>query len=169
MRFNPRKDRSMKVSKAALLLSCSLFLGLAGCAGKKDVADSPNPRLATASIKVGGAQLVVELARSEVERERGLMLRSSLQDGQGMLFIFDRDDRLAFWMKNTSLPLSLAYIASDGTIRQIAELVPQSLAPVQAERSVRFALEVPSGWFERAGVHVGDSVDLSGIGAKGLN
>jgi uncharacterized protein len=160
----------MKVSKAVLLLACSLFLALAGCAaGKKDVTDSPNPRLATASIKVGGAQLVVELARSEVERERGLMYRTSLRDGQGMLFVFDRDERLAFWMKNTSLPLSLAYIASDGSIRQIVELAPQSLAPVQAERSVRYALEVPSGWFARAGVHVGDSVDLAGIGAKALD
>ena len=83
------------------------------------------------------------------------MFRKSLDDGKGMLFVFDRDEQLAFWMKNTSIPLSLAYIASDGTIRQIVDLEPQSLATVQAERSVRYALEVPRGWFDRAGVRVG--------------
>jgi uncharacterized membrane protein (UPF0127 family) len=73
-------------------------------------------------------------------------------------------------MKNTRLPLSLAYISSDGSIRQIVDLEPQSLASVQAERSVRYALEVPRGWFGRAGVRVGDIVrladggELDGIG-----
>ena len=114
-------------------------------------------------IKIGGAQVLAELARNETERERGLMYRKSLEDGQGMLFVFDSDQQLSFWMKNTIIPLSLAYISSDGTIRQIVDLVPQSLASVQADRSVRYALEVPQGWFDRAGVRVGDMVDLAAL------
>jgi len=145
-------------------LACVLIalLSLSACASKKAaVADSPNPKLATASLKAGGASLVAELARTEEQRERGLMFRQSLPDGTGMLFAFDKDDLLAFWMKNTKLPLSLAYIASDGTIRQIVDLQPESLASVTAERSVRYALEVPRGWFERSGVRVGDKVSAA--------
>ena len=148
----------------ACLLALSLALSLSGCAaGKKAVTDSPNPSLPALSIKVGGAQVLAEIARTETERERGLMYRTVLADGKGMLFVFDKDDKLAFWMKNTKLPLSLAYISSDGTIRQIVDLEPFSLASVEAERSVRYALEVPRGWFERAGVKVGDKVELGGV------
>jgi uncharacterized protein len=151
-------------SSINILLAACLVLSLASCSGdKKAVTDSPNPLLASTSIKVGPSQLLAEIARTETERERGLMHRSSLAEGKGMLFIFDKDDRLAFWMKNTTLSLSIAYIASDGTIRQISDLEPLSLATVQSERSVRYALEVPRGWFERAGVRVGDRVDLSGV------
>jgi uncharacterized protein len=139
-------------------LYCSL--ALPSCAGKKPAAvtDSPNPKLATSVLQVGPAQLLAEIAGTDEQRQRGLMFRTSLPDGTGMLFIFDKDERLAFWMKNTKLPLSIAYIASDGTIRQIADLEPESLASVQAERSVRYALEAPRGWFERSGVRVGDLV-----------
>jgi uncharacterized protein len=144
-----------------LLFPILFFLPLASCAGKKAVTDSPNPTLKTAAIMAGGAPVLAEIARTEVERERGLMFRTSLEDGKGMLFIFDQDERLSFWMKNTRIPLSLAYISSDGTIQQIVELEPESLAPVQAERSVRYALEAPKLWFGRAGVRVGDRVRLA--------
>jgi uncharacterized membrane protein (UPF0127 family) len=153
------------IALTSLFLGCLLIfaLPLQSCAGKKAVSDNPNPRLKTAAIKVGGAEVQAEIARTDVERERGLMFRTSLEDGKGMLFVFDRDERLSFWMKNTLIPLSLAYIASDGTIRQIVDLVPGSLASIQAERSVRYALEVPKGWFDRAGVRVGDIAQLGGI------
>ena len=77
-----------------------------------------------------------------------------------MLFVFDSDERLSFWMKNTLIPLSIAYIASDGTIREILDMEPHSLAPVPSQYSVRYALEVPKGWFSRAGVRVGDRVSI---------
>jgi len=155
-------------SSIDIFLAAFLALSLASCSGdKKAVTDSPNPILASASIKVGPARLLAEIARTETERERGLMHRSSLAEGKGMLFVFDKDDRLAFWMKNTTLPLSIAYVASDGTIRQLSDLEPLSLATVQSERSVRYALEVPRGWFERAGVRVGDKVELGGVAGPG--
>lgn len=156
--MEPMRQRSL------LLFVTACCLVLAACAGKKaEITDSPNPKLATKTIHVGSAMVVAEIARTETERERGLMFRKSLADGEGMLFVFDKDEQLDFWMKNTLIPLSLAYISSDGTIRQIVDLAPQSLASVQAERSVRYALEVPKGWFDRAGVHVGDRADLSGL------
>ncbi len=88
------------------------------------------------------------------------MFRKKLDDGQGMLFVFETDDRLSFWMKNTLVPLSIAYIAYDGTIREILDMAPQSLAAVPSQYSVRYALEVPQGWFSRAGVRVGDRVGI---------
>jgi len=97
---------------------------------------------------------------TETERNRGLMYRTSLRDGEGMLFVFDRDQQVSFWMKNTKLPLSIAYIISDGTIVQILDLVPYSEEPRPSARSIRYALEVPQGWFGRAGVKVGDKVAI---------
>lgn len=154
-----------KLAGLALLLALCLGLGLGACAQAKktEVSDSPNPKLATTAITIGGAKLIAEVASTSVERERGLMFRAKLEDGEGMLFVFDQDDKLSFWMKNTKLPLSLAYIASDFAIRQIVDLEPESLAPVQSERSVRYALEVPRGWFQRVGVRVGDKLSLGAL------
>lgn len=162
--MSPMRARYLFLLAAASCLALSSLAALASCAGRKaEITDSPNPKLTTKTIQVGSSRVLAEIARTETERERGLMFRKSLEDGEGMLFVFDKDEQLAFWMKNTFIPLSLAYISSDGTIRQIVDLEAQSLATVQAERSVRYALEVPKGWFDRAGVRVGDKADLAGL------
>ena len=87
------------------------------------------------------------------------MEREKIPDGTGMLFVFDRDQILSFWMKNTPHPLSIAYIDSRGKIRNIYDMTPFSLASVVSTVSVRYALEVPQGWFEKVGVKVGDIVE----------
>jgi uncharacterized membrane protein (UPF0127 family) len=87
------------------------------------------------------------------------MEREEIPDGTGMLFVFDRDQILSFWMKNTPHPLSIAYIDSRGKIRNIYDMTPFSLASVVSTVSVRYALEVPQGWFEKVGVKVGDTVE----------
>lgn len=148
------------VALTAALAAAAFAAMLVSCAGKADAADKPNPTLRAAALKVGAATLTAELARSAEERERGLMFRKSLPDGKGMIFVFDSDQRVSFWMKNTTVPLSIAFIGSDRAIKQIADLEPLSLESVRSERSVRYALEVPRGWFERAGVKVGDRVDM---------
>lgn len=101
---------------------------------------------------------MVELALSPAQRQQGLMHRTELPDGQGMLFVFDRDQILSFWMMNTLVPLSIAYIASDGRIVEIFDMEPLNLNPVSSSRSVRYALEVPQNWFQRAGLAPGDRV-----------
>ena len=93
----------------------------------------------------------------------GFMERTSIPAGTGMLFVFDRDQILSFWMKNTPTPLSIAYIDSSGRIRNIFDMTPYSLASVVSTTSCRYALEVPQGWFSEVGVKVGDKVDLSQI------
>ena len=106
-------------------------------------------------------EITVELARTDEERALGLMFRKTLPDGQGMLFVFDRDQQLSFWMKNTVIPLSIAFIASDGHILEIKDMAPNDLNSVKSSRSVRYALEVPQGWFTRVNVTVGDVVKIN--------
>ena len=151
----------LAVRTAATVLALVL---LAGCAGSGKGADgiptSPNPKLPTATLQVGGSTVVAEIARTSDQRERGLMFRKSIEDGKGMLFVFATDQTLSFWMKNTLVPLSIAWIGSDGIIKGLADMDAESLDPVSSERSVRYALEVPQGWFGRAGVRVGDRVSI---------
>jgi uncharacterized membrane protein (UPF0127 family) len=105
----------------------------------------------------------VEIARTNEQRSQGLMHRTKLDDGKGMLFVFDRDDIVSFWMKNTLIPLSIAFISSDGRIMEIRDMEPESLAPVHSSRSVRYALEVPQGWFSRVNLGVGDRLILDSL------
>ncbi|MDR1506476.1 MAG: DUF192 domain-containing protein [Treponema sp.] len=160
------------------------LLALAACTARNKAAGGENeiienkikeneitkaqPRLETASISIqsaSGAAVVIkaELARTPRERQAGLMFRKSLKDGEGMLFIFENDEAYSFWMKNTVIPLSAAFIYGDGTILEIKNLYPNDLASVHPSRSIRYVLEAPQGWFERAGVGAGDRLDLSGL------
>jgi len=107
--------------------------------------------------------LTVELARTDAQRSQGLMHRKTLKDGEGMLFIFERDQILSFWMKNTLVPLSIAYISSDGRIFEIYDMEPGNLSPVTSSRSGRYALEVPQGYFHRTGIAAGDRLNLAGL------
>jgi uncharacterized membrane protein (UPF0127 family) len=107
--------------------------------------------------------LQAEIARSDEEKQQGLMHRKSLADGWGMLFVFDRDQIMSFWMKNTLIPLSIAYIKSDGSILEIRDMRPLDESPIRSSRGVRYALEAPQGWFERAGVGAGDRLLLDGF------
>jgi len=112
--------------------------------------------------RVGRTVAVVkaEIAVTAQEREKGLMFRKKLADGEGMLFVYDRDEVLSFWMKNTLIPLSIAFIASDGRIIDIKDMYPHNTNSVSSSRSVRYALEVPQGWFGRAGVKNGDTIKI---------
>jgi uncharacterized membrane protein (UPF0127 family) len=104
------------------------------------------------------AVVKAEIARTQSERAGGLMHRKTVPDGEGMFFVFERDEVLSFWMKNTLVPLSIAFIASDGRIIEIKDMHPGDRNSVASSRSVRYALEVPLGWFSRAGVTSGDVV-----------
>lgn len=134
--------------KPAAVLIASLLL----------VACSPRPE--TAVMVVGGERFTVELAKTAQEQARGLMHRRTLDARAGMLFVYPTDRRLSFWMKNTRVPLSIAFLSRDGRIVQIEDMEPLSLEPVGSVRSVRYALEVPQGTFRRLGLDVGDLIGL---------
>lgn len=107
-------------------------------------------------------KVTAEIADTEETRNRGFMEREQIPDGTGMLFVFERDQILSFWMKNTPHPLSIAYIDSTGKIRDIYHMTPFSMANWTSTVSVRYALEVPQGWFEKEGIIVGDKVLIPG-------
>ena len=107
-------------------------------------------------------KVTAEIADTEETRNRGFMEREQIPDGTGMLFVFERDQILSFWMKNTPHPLSIAYIDSTGKIRDIYHMTPFSMANWTSTVSVRYALEVPQGWFEKEGIAVGDKVIIPG-------
>ena len=148
--MNSRRKKLLSVVLCfALLIANASF---AACGTQK---------LATTELFIDrtGAQpvtITVEIANTDETRQQGLMHRTSLPDGEGMLFVFDRDQILSFWMKDTLIPLSIAFIAYDGRIIEIKDMEPLDLNPVRSSRSVRYALEVPQGWFDRSGIKPGD-------------
>ncbi len=113
-------------------------------------------------LKSDGTQVSVlaEIAEKQEDRNRGFMERKNIPQGTGMLFIFEYDQILNFWMKNTPTPLSIAYISKDGKIRDILDMQPFSLADITSSGYVRYALEVPQGWFGKNGIAVGDSLKI---------
>lgn len=149
---------------ASSLVACAPSEATSSAAQLKP-SGKPQKGLQTATLRANNATIVVELAVSPAEQETGLMHRTELKDGTGMLFVYTADRRLSFWMKNTLIPLSIAYLSADGTIKELHDMEPLSLAGVQSERYVRYALEAPLGWFARVGLIPGDHFDLSGLPA----
>ena len=88
------------------------------------------------------------------------MKRKNIPEGTGMLFVFEADQILSFWMKDTPHPLSIAYIDSKGRIRDIFDMTPYSLSSIVSTSSVRYALEVPQEWFKKNNIQVGDTINL---------
>ncbi len=109
---------------------------------------------------VGGQAMDLEIARDEETRRRGFMFRRSIPDGQGMLFVFPETQALSFWMRNTYVPLDVAYAGEDGVIFQIERMTPLSEDPHPSEQPARYALESPAGWFARVGIRPGATIGL---------
>ena len=110
------------------------------------------------TLKIGKYSVNAELANTPQSRERGLMQRDLLCANCGMLFVFEKADRHSFWMKNTPLPLSIAFIAADGSILNIEEMRPNTINIHRARSDALYALEMNSGWFSRNGIERGKTV-----------
>lgn len=109
-----------------------------------------------------GIQIKVEMAETETQKSTGLMGRTELKEGEGMLFVFRPEQTLTFWMKNTLIPLSIGFLKSDKTLIDIQDMTP-AYGPVRDEsqprytssRPAMYALEVPQGWFAKKKIRVG--------------
>jgi uncharacterized membrane protein (UPF0127 family) len=111
-------------------------------------------------LTIKGKTLKVEVARTEQEKEKGLMFRERLGKDEGMLFVYEEEETLSFWMKNTFLPLSIAFIDKKGRIVDIQDMQPFSLQTHVSSRPAKYALEMNQGWFRRNGINVGNFVNL---------
>jgi uncharacterized membrane protein (UPF0127 family) len=108
------------------------------------------PRLQTMKLYVGSKEVATELALKPVEIYTGMMWRTNMPEGEGMLFAFADATPRSFYMKNTHVPLSIAYIDPEGVIQEIHDLHPRNEVPVPStSESIQFVLEVPQGWFKR--------------------
>jgi hypothetical protein len=112
-------------------------------------------------LSINGRPLEVEIAKTKRQRARGLMSREELEWNEGMLFIFREEQYLSFWMKDTSIPLSIAFLDKNGVVTDIYDMEPFSLDPVRSSRKCRYAIEVNRNFFRDAGLAVGSSLNLS--------
>ena len=109
--------------------------------------------------RTGFVTLTAELADTESKKERGLMFRQSLPENSGMLFIFDPPAQATFWMKNTRIPLSIAFIDNQGRILEIRSMKPFDETLIwSVSNAVAYALEVNEGWFDRHGIQMGTRI-----------
>jgi uncharacterized protein len=115
--------------------------------------------LPTTSLKLGKHEIFVEVANQEATRETGLMFRHEMDWDNGMLFVFDDSAQRYFWMKNTLIPLSIAFIDDKGTILNILEMPPQTEQTFPSYGPAKFALEMNAGWFTKNGLKAGDVVE----------
>lgn len=121
--------------------------------------DAQGRLLPTRTLHVGGIPAHVEVAATPAARNQGLMFRESLPPDHGMLFVFDHVSMTCFWMRNTPLPLSIAFIDDAGRIINLRDMQPLSDTDHCPEEPMRYALEMPQGWFHQYGIQAGALVE----------
>ena len=128
------------------------FLGAASAALAQQ---SPQMDLPRIKINAGMFLIDVQLATTPEQREIGLMFRQQMPSAEGMLFVFSVPAEQCFWMKNTQLPLTAAFVADDGTIVNMADMKPQTTDSHCSKKPVRYVLEMNQGWFAKKGIKAG--------------
>lgn len=135
-------------------MSAFTLLLLLGCAPK-------GQHLPTVTLQVGGHAVTAEVADSPAEREIGLMHRDRLEPDHGMLFVYPDERGRGFWMKNTTLPLSIAFVSAGGRVVHTAEMKPLDETIVPSNYPAMYALEMSAGWF--AAHAVGPGAEITGL------
>ena len=129
-----------------------LLLALMGSAWSQE---APQLQLPRVTLSAGMYLIQAQVASTPQERTVGLMFRKEMPVNEGMLFVFEQPSAQCFWMKNTLLPLTAAFLADDGTIVNLADMQPHSLDSHCSARPVRYVLEMNKGWFEKRGLKAG--------------
>jgi uncharacterized membrane protein (UPF0127 family) len=143
----------------------SLFtLVLTSCAIWVMAQELPQTNLPRIKLQAGMYQIDTQLAQTPDQRSVGLMFRKEMPQHEGMLFVFEQPATQCFWMKNTLLPLTAAFVADDGTIVNLVDMKPQTTDSHCSEKPVRFVLEMHQGWFAKKGLKAGNR--LSGVAFK---
>ena len=120
--------------------------------------DAPQMNLQRVKLLAGMHQIDAQVAANSEQRQTGLMFRKDMPQHEGMIFIFEQPTQQCFWMKNTLLPLSAAFIADDGTIVNIEDMKPQTLDAHCSAQPVRYVLEMNKGWFVKKGIKTGSKL-----------
>ena len=148
-------SRRMWVLVGLLAVGCTR--GHSGGSGKEGAA-APAPVLPTVEILVDGNPVTAEVADDPDLRSHGLMERPGLRLDHGMVFVYPDEQPRSFWMKNTMLPLSIAFVDAGGRIVRLADMEPFDETPVPSLHPAMYALEMEQGWFAAHGVQLGEKV-----------
>jgi uncharacterized protein len=155
--------------RSLLLLLPFAVLAASGCNGDGDTLPPMGenaeegrtlPPRGTAWVIIGSDTVTAEVADTPEARERGLMFRTELDAGEGMVFVFQDEDIRSFWMRDTYIPLDIAYLDRTQRIVDIQQMEPLVEELYESQRPAMFALEVPQGWFEAQGIEVGDQARI---------
>ena len=144
-----RHNRAMKHSQILTLMTTILVFGGA------QAQTGPQLDLPRVTLSAGIHQVDAQVAQTPDQRAHGLMFRKDMPQPEGMLFVFEQATVQCFWMKNTLLPLTAAFVADDGTIINLADMKPQTTDSHCSSKPVRFVLEMNQGWFAKKGVKPG--------------
>ena len=152
------------VTLALATVTLLALAGVCGGTGSVSVVGTPSPvntvTLAVENEEGKRVTITVEIADSPQERATGLMNVAYLDEDYGMLFVYPEDTASGFWMKDTTIPLSIAFIAADGSILEMQDMEPLSVELHRPAQAYRYALEVNQGWFERHGLGAGDRAEI---------
>lgn len=118
----------------------------------------PQLNLPRVTLSAGIHQVEVQVAETPEQRATGLMFRADMPQSEGMLFVFEQASVQCFWMKNTLLPLTAAFVADDGGIVNLADMKPQTTDSHCSSKPVRFVLEMNKGWFAKKGIKAGSKL-----------
>ncbi|MDZ4074592.1 MAG: DUF192 domain-containing protein [Hylemonella sp.] len=132
-----------------------LFFALPGLGWSQE---SPQLQLPRVTLSAGMHLIHAQVAATNEQRATGLMFRKEMPASEGMLFIFEQPSSQCFWMKNTLLPLTAAFVADDGTIVNLADMKPQTTNSHCSAKPVRYVLEMNQGWFAKRGIKAGSKL-----------
>jgi uncharacterized membrane protein (UPF0127 family) len=147
------KQRSLMAALLVFMTSALTHTQQAACQTA-----SAGPALPVKTLTAGMHRIQAEVAATDATRSRGLMFRKELAPNHGMLFIFEQANVQCFWMRNTPLPLSIAFILDDGTITNIADMAPMTETSHCSTAPVRYTLEMEQGWFAKRGITAGKTI-----------
>ena len=119
------------------------------------LAQDAQTNLPRVGLSAGMYQIDAQVAQTQEQRATGLMYRRQMPQHEGMLFVFEQPSVQCFWMKNTLLPLTAAFVADDGTIVNLADMKPQTTDSHCSDKPVRYVLEMNQGWFAKKGIKPG--------------
>ena len=137
------------------VLSHTLAAGLLAASAQARAQEDPQLNLPRVALSAGMHQIQAQVALTPEQRQIGLMHRREMPQHEGMLFAFEQPSQQCFWMKNTLLPLTAAFVADDGTIINLVDMKPQTTDAHCSARPVRYVLEMNQGWFARKGIKAG--------------
>ena len=154
---------SFKLGAASFGKTCkSLFsvLALTALLSPLGVSAQEGPQMNLQRVKLSAGMYVIDaqVAFTPGQREIGLMFRKDMPQQEGMIFVFEQPNQQCFWMKNTLLPLTAAFVADDGTIVNMADMKPQTTDAHCSAQPVRYVLEMNKGWFAKKGIKAGSKL-----------